>query len=231
MLWQKLHLPMEQQAPYPEPLTNFHNEPKAVMAYEARWSPCSFSNNNQFCSATFMINTDRLILRKHTLQDTDLVLQLATDPAVRQFIRGTPATREEAWHRLLRHAGHWSLLGFGMFAVFERATNQFIGEVGLADFQRGLGDNFDGTPEAAWVFTGSSHGKGFALEAMTATLGWFDEQGFSSRSVCIIDPRNTASIKLAGKLGFNYYDQGCYKDSDVNKYQRMRPGHERQTGK
>jgi RimJ/RimL family protein N-acetyltransferase len=102
-----------------------------------------------------------------------------------------------------------------MFAVFERATNQCIGEVGLADFQRGLGDNFDGTPEAAWVFAGSSHGKGFALEAMTAALNWFDEQAVSSRSVCIIEPRNTASIRLAGKLGFNYYDHGCYRGSDL----------------
>jgi RimJ/RimL family protein N-acetyltransferase len=176
-----------------------------------------------------MINTDRLILRKHTIQDTGLVFQLATDPAVLQLNHGVSPSREDAWHRLLRYSGHWSLLGFGMFAVFERATNQFIGEVGLADFQRGLGDNFDGIPEAAWVFKGSSHGKGYALEAMTAALNWFDEQPFSSRSVCIIEPGNTASIRLAEKLGFSYYDQGCYKSSDVNKYERMRPDHQCQT--
>jgi len=172
-----------------------------------------------------MINTERLILRRHTAHDTDLVFQLATDPAVLQFIHGAPPSREDAWHRLLRYAGHWSLFGFGMFAVFERATNQFIGEVGLADFQRGLGDHFDGIPEAAWVFTGSSHGKGFAFEAMTAVLNWFDDQSFSSRSVCMIDPSNTASIRLAEKLGFNVYDRGCYKGSDINLYQRMRPDH------
>jgi len=171
---------------------------------------------------TLMIKTDRLTLRKHTLQDTDSVFQLANDPAVLQFIRGMPASREEAWHRLLRYAGHWSLLGFGMFAVVERATDRFIGEVGLADFQRGLGENFDGTPEAAWVFAGSSHGKGFALEAMTAALGWFDQQALSSRSVCIIDPLNTASIRLAEKLGFTCYDQGCYRGNTIDKYERMR---------
>ncbi len=168
-----------------------------------------------------MINTERLILRKHTLQDADAVFQLATDPAVLQSIRGAPPSREDAWHRLCRYAGHWSLLGFGMFAVFERATDEFIGEVGLADFQRGLGEDFDGVPEAAWVFTGSSHGKGFALEAMTAALDWFDEQALSLRSVCMISPHNTSSIKLAEKLGFTHYGQGCYKGSDVNKYERV----------
>jgi RimJ/RimL family protein N-acetyltransferase len=169
-----------------------------------------------------MIDTERLILRRHTLQDTDLVFQLASDRAVLQSIGGGPPSREDAWHRLLRYAGHWSLLGFGMFAVVERATHQFIGEVGLADFQRGLGGNFDGVPEAAWVFTGQSHGKGFALEAMTAALDWFDRQAVSSRSVCMIEPSNTASIRLAEKLGFTCFDQGCYRHHHVNKYERMR---------
>jgi len=176
-----------------------------------------------------MINTERLILRKHTLDDLDSLFQLASDPAVLQFLHSAPPTREEAWNRLLRYAGHWSLQGFGMFAVIERATNQFIGEVGLADFGRGLGDDFDGAAEAAWVFKGDSHGKGFALEAMTAALDWFDEQALSSRSVCIIDPLNTASIRLAEKLGFSNYGQGHYKGSDVNKYERVRPEYHRAT--
>lgn len=60
------------------------------------------------------------------------------------------------------------------------------------------------------------------MEAMTAALDWFDEHAFSSRSVCIIEPRNTASIRLAEKLGFDYYGQGCYRNSDVNKYERRR---------
>ena len=171
-----------------------------------------------------MLNTDRLILRKHTVQDTDAIFQLATDPVVNQFIRGLPTSREEAWQRLLRYAGHWSLLGFGMFAVVERATGQLIGDVGLADFQRGLGDDFDGTPEAAWVFSGNAHGRGLALEAMAAALAWFDGQALSARSVCIIDPANAASIRLAGKLGFSHYGQACYRSKTIDKYERVRAG-------
>lgn len=170
-----------------------------------------------------MITTDRLILRKHTLADADAVFQLASDPTVLQFIHGRPPSPEEAWHRLLRYAGHWSLLGYGMFAVFERAGNRCIGEVGLADFQRGLGADVDGVPEAAWVFAGSSHGKGFASEAMGAALGWFDAQGLSSRAVCIIEPGNAASIGVANKLGFVRYGQGVYRGTTINKYERLRP--------
>lgn len=167
-----------------------------------------------------MLSTDRLILRKHTAQDLDRVLQLGSDPAVLEFIRGLPATREEAWHRLLRFAGHWSLFNYGMFAVVERSTNRYIGDVGLADFQRGLGEDFDGTPEAAWLFEGSAHGKGYALEAMTGALNWFEDQQISSRSVCIIDPRNLASIRLANKLGFVRLGQAQYRGSEIDQFQR-----------
>src|SRR3546814_17524593 len=57
--------------------------------------------------------------------------------------RRQPLSPEEAWNRLLRYAGHWTLLGYGIFAVVEKASGRFIGETGIADFHRGLGDDFD----------------------------------------------------------------------------------------
>ncbi|MGF7153496.1 GNAT family N-acetyltransferase [Novosphingobium gossypii] len=167
-----------------------------------------------------MLFTERLVLRPHTIGDLDHVLQLANDPAVHAFIRGLPTSREEAWHRLLRYAGHWSLLGYGMLAVFERSSGDFIGEVGLADFQRGLGPDFDGTPEAAWLFTGGSHGRGYAAEAMTVLLDWFEREYGPQRTVCIIDVANTASIKLADRLGFRPYGATVYREAAVDKYER-----------
>lgn len=167
-----------------------------------------------------MLSTERLILRPHSIDDLNHVFELARDPAVHEFVRGLPTSREEAWHRLLRYAGHWSLLGYGMFAVFERQSGTFIGEVGLLDFQRGLGTDFDGTPEAAWLFAGASHGKGYALEAMMALLGWFDREHGSPRTVCIIDVANTASTNLAGRLGFQQYGTAVYREATVGKYER-----------
>lgn len=39
----------------------------------------------------------------------------------------------------------WSLVaaGYGMFAVIEKSTGDYTGETGLANFCRGLGENFD----------------------------------------------------------------------------------------
>ena len=75
-----------------------------------------------------VIETERLILRGHVLEDSEASLALWTDPEVTRFIGGKPSTTEEVWPRLLRYAGHWSLLGFGYWAITEKATGRFVGE-------------------------------------------------------------------------------------------------------
>ena len=118
-----------------------------------------------------MIETERLILRKHALDDFEPAFAMYSDPkVVRHIGDGKPGTRQDVWFRLLRFAGHWQLLGYGLFAVVEKASGCFIGEVGLADFHRGLGDDFDPFPEAAWIMASSAHGQGFATEAMDAAF-------------------------------------------------------------
>jgi RimJ/RimL family protein N-acetyltransferase len=121
---------------------------------------------------------------------------------VTRFIGGKPLTGEETWLRMLRHAGHWSLLGFGYWVVEERLTGTFLGEAGLAEFRREIEPSIVGIPEAGWVFAGSAHGKGYASEAMRAVLAWGETRFGNDRSVCLIDPENAPSLRLAERLGF-----------------------------
>jgi RimJ/RimL family protein N-acetyltransferase len=62
------------------------------------------------------IETERLILRAHRKDDYLALAAMWAESQVGQFILGRPATAEESWHRLLRYAGHWSLMGFGFWA-------------------------------------------------------------------------------------------------------------------
>src|SRR3546814_20735698 len=82
--------------------------------------------------------------------------------------RRQPLSPEDAWNRLLRYAGHWTLLGYGIFAVVEQASGRFIGETGIADFHRGLGDDFDQAIEATSVFCADIHGSGSTFAAAHA---------------------------------------------------------------
>lgn len=165
------------------------------------------------------IETERLILRPHRAEDFADLAAMWADPDVTRFIGGRPSTPEESWARLLRYGGLWGLLGFGYWAVHERATGRFVGEVGFADFRRGLG--FDGVPEAGWILMPWAQGRGLAGEAVRAALAWTDASGWA-RSVCIIDRDNAPSLRLAAACGYREADRITYKDHPVILLERLR---------
>ena len=106
--------------------------------------------------------------------------------------------------RLLRYGGLWTFLGYGFWAVCERDTGRFVGEVGLADFHREIdwGQDAENAPECGWVLSPSAQGHGYATEAVVAALQWRDDHLPGSRTVCMIGPENTGSLRVAEKCGF-----------------------------
>lgn len=169
-----------------------------------------------------MIETQRLLLRQPVLTDLKAISAIYADPdVVRHIGDGKPGTQQDSWFRLLRFAGHWQLRGFGYFAVMEKETGVFVGNVGLASFMRGLGDDFDPYPEAGWVLAASAHGKGYATEAAQAAHDWFDREHGPQRTVCIIDPPNAGSIRVAEKLGYRLMGERPFRDSSVLAFERL----------
>lgn len=148
------------------------------------------------------LETPRLILRPHSKEDLGPSLALWTNPAVYQPILKRPSTEAETWSRLLKYAGLWSLLGFGYFALIEKASNTMIGELGFADFYRDLTPSIVGLPEMGWVLHPDFHGQGLMTEAIQALRVWGKENLPFDKVVCIIDPTNEPSIRLATRCGF-----------------------------
>jgi RimJ/RimL family protein N-acetyltransferase len=161
------------------------------------------------------LTTERLILRPPTRDDFEDCAALWGDADVVRFVGGKPSTREEVWSRLLRYVGHWALQGYGFWTVRERDTGRFVGEVGLADFKRNLKPSFDGAQEMGWVLAKRVHGIGYATEAVRAALAWNAERFPGARIVCMIDPGNAASLRVAAKNGFKEFARTIYKDSEV----------------
>ncbi len=151
------------------------------------------------------------------------------DPRVTNFFGGRPFTTEESWTRFLRYIGHWELLGFGYWVVEEKSTGAFAGELGLANYKREveppLEPEYEQMPEIGWAFAAAAHGKGYATEAAKAALAWADGHFGAARTApggadshvaavktfCLIDPTNTASIRVAEKCGFVRCRDGTYK--------------------
>ena len=167
-----------------------------------------------------MITTDRLLLRPHTIEDMDAHNAMHAEPDVYRFLAGRPSTREETWLRLLRFVGHWTSFDYGLFAVIDRLSGKLIGDTGLAHFCRELGPDFDPYPETAWIFSASVHGKGMAFEAASAAHDWFEAKTGKREAVAIINPENAASLRLAGKLGYEAFGSATYKEHDVTMLRR-----------
>jgi RimJ/RimL family protein N-acetyltransferase len=168
------------------------------------------------------LETPRLILRSHQISDFADCCALWSDPVVTRHISGRAFTPEEVWARLLRYVGHWSMLGYGYWVMEEKATGNFVGELGFADYKRAI-DPPLASPEAGWVLASSAHGKGFATEAISAILTWGDAHLPFDRTCCIITPENVASIRLAEKCGYRLLRNVQYKGEMVSLFERIRP--------
>jgi RimJ/RimL family protein N-acetyltransferase len=157
-----------------------------------------------------VIETARLKLRAHRPDDWAACAAMWSHPAVTRYIGGRPFTGEEVWTRLLRFAGHWAWMGFGYWAVEEKDTGNFIGEIGFADYKRDI-DPPVTLPETGWVLATQAHGKGYATEGVRAAIAWGDTHFGSSPTVCLIHPENMRSIRVAAKCGYREMERTTYK--------------------
>ena len=108
---------------------------------------------------------------------------------------GGPQPRPVAWRSLAAMAGSWSLQGFGMFSVLLRDGGTWIGRVGPL--------RPEGWPvmEVGWGLLPAFQGRGYAVEAARAAMG-FALEALGWREVGhVIDSANEASIAVARALG------------------------------
>lgn len=167
-----------------------------------------------------IIETQRLILRAHELKDYEGSVAMWSDPLITRYTIGSPSTDQRTWIRILAHRGHWSLMGFGYWAVADKTTNQYLGDIGFADFKRQIHPSIDGIPELGWALIQKVHGQGFATEALKAAIDWGDQNLESDRTVCIIHPDNHASLKVAAKCGYKEYARTLKDDEPTILFER-----------
>lgn len=133
---------------------------------------------------------------------------------------GAGQSRQDALERLLRYLGHWTLLGFGFWAVEEKASGRYVGDVGLAEFKRAIEPSLEGQPECGWVLAPWCHGRGYATEAAHSALSWGERHLPDQRAVCIIAPENGASLRVAEKCGFKEITRATFQGSPTILFRR-----------
>jgi RimJ/RimL family protein N-acetyltransferase len=157
------------------------------------------------------IETERLALRVPVTADLAAIATLWGDPELVKFIGRRPLSREQAWQRLQRIVGHWTLAGYGVFGVTERATGRYVGEVGIANFERDVVPPI-GKFEMGWVMSPLVQGRGYASEAVFAALALHDRRFPGEVVSCSIHADNAASLRVAAKAGFVERTRTTYDD-------------------
>ena len=145
-----------------------------------------------------VLDTPRLRLRGLVQEDLDAYSAMLSDDEVARFITplGKALSRSEAWRSMALAVGHWTLRGYGSFAVEERDTGCFVGSVGPWEPE--------GWPslECGWTIARPYWGRGYASEAAIAAVRWiFDRFPDLSRIISLIDPANVASQGVARNIG------------------------------
>jgi RimJ/RimL family protein N-acetyltransferase len=158
-----------------------------------------------------VFETERLILRGFRESDFEALYAVVTDPVVRTHMHGPHPTREDIWTRFLKNLGMWVLRGYGLWAVEDKASGDFAGMTGIFEVKREMTPRMDDFPEAGWTLAPRFHGRGLATEAMGAILAFTDATLADPRLYCIVASTNTASRRVAEKLGFQPSHQTPYE--------------------
>jgi RimJ/RimL family protein N-acetyltransferase len=141
-----------------------------------------------------VLETERLILRLPQASDLDGWVEMSADEETNRFIGGVKS-RAETWRMLCAMRGSWDIKGFAMFSVIERATGAWVGRLGPWEPEGWPGK------EIGWGVAPRFAGKGYAYEAVVATMDYaFDVLGWH-QVIHTIDPENIRSIALAKRLG------------------------------
>jgi RimJ/RimL family protein N-acetyltransferase len=145
-----------------------------------------------------ILETHRLILRRLVPDDLDDLFALYRDPEIRRYFpEGTLTwveTKEELEWFLNGHPEHPEL---GLWATIHRETDRFIGRCGLLPW------TIDQRPEVevAYLLAKEYWGQGLGTEAALAIVHYGFEQLHLPRLICMIDPQNQASAKVARNIG------------------------------
>jgi RimJ/RimL family protein N-acetyltransferase len=172
-----------------------------------------------------LLETERLVIREMRRSDVESLHLLFSDPLFMRFWPVFDHSRTERWveESLLSYARH----GFGLWALTLRGSDQAIGDCGL-DVIKGL-EGTEGTEggseqiQIGWHVRRDLWGQGLATEAALACRDYaFERLGLSALSA-LIQPENSASRRVAEKIGMTLLRQIQHRGRMICLYGMQRP--------
>lgn len=148
----------------------------------------------------FFFPTRRLTIRPWRTPDRPALERMATDLDMMRFITGSAWPAEQIDEFMTRQARHVRNHGVCFGAVELSDRMQVIGIAGMQPLD---GKDFQGEFELGWWIWKDFWGQGLALEAIQPFIPHARNMGLE-RVFAVIDPPNSASIRVAEKLGMRF---------------------------
>jgi RimJ/RimL family protein N-acetyltransferase len=158
-----------------------------------------------------IIETDRLILRKLTLDDADFILDLLNEPSFIQFIgdRGVRTIEDAREYLSKRLIDSYERHGFGLYLTLLKDGEVPIGICGLVK-RESLHD-----VDVGFAFLPQYWLKGYAFESASAVLSYARQTLGIKRIAGIATPDNYGSIRVLEKLGLKFEKMVKLSEDDV----------------
>lgn len=166
-----------------------------------------------------VLETERLILRRLTVADTDMMFAIRSNPEIMQYIpRPLAQTKEDIVKHIELVDEKINANECINWAITLKENNIAIGAIGFPHFQT---QHFRG--EIGYTSLPQYNGKGYVTEALQAVLDY----GFSTLKLhsieALVDPENIGSMKVLEKCGFvkeahlkdNFFFNGVFLDTVI----------------
>ncbi len=147
-----------------------------------------------------MIETERLVLRKFSVEDAAFILELLNDESFIRNIGDKGVRNDEDAAAYIQNGpiASYESFGFGLYAVELKKTGELIGMCGLLKRDT-LPD-----PDIGFAFLPKFWMKGYAFEAAEAVIQYGKNVLGLKRVLAITIPENAGSIRVLEKIGLRF---------------------------
>jgi RimJ/RimL family protein N-acetyltransferase len=146
------------------------------------------------------LETERLRLRRLSVNDAEFVLRLLNEPSFIENIgdRGVRTIEDARAYVLQGPVASYEKFGFGLLLVEEKESGVPIGICGL--LKRDVFDDVD----IGYALLPEFWSQGYALESASAVMSYARETLGAKRVLAVVNADNLSSIRLLEKMGFHY---------------------------
>lgn len=165
-----------------------------------------------------LIETSRTYLRPFTAADAAGLHAVLGDAEVMRYSLTGALTLAQTEARIADYCRDYARDGFGFWALRLRASDALIGVCGV----KPLPVNGEREIELGYRLARDYWRQGLATESARAVCAYAFAELKLPYLIAAIEARNTASLRVAGKLGFEFWKPWRYEGIPVDLYRRDR---------